>query len=146
MLMQKLQDDQIQALKSHDKDKLSVLRYILAQIQNKKIEKQADLSDNDIITVLQKIAKELRESVEAFEKGGRKDLVSEYKKQLDILMPYLPKELTDEELTKSIDDLITQNKEVFEKNPKAIIGICMKLLRAKADSSRIMAILNKKTG
>lgn len=145
MLMQKLQADQIQALKSHEKDKLSVLRYILAQIQNKKIEKQADLTDDDIIMVLQKIAKELRESVEAFEKGGRADLVSEYKKQLEILMPYLPKELTDEELTKAIDELIAQNKELYDQNPKAIIGICMKSLRSKADSSRIMTILNKKT-
>lgn len=144
MLIQQLQDDQVQALKSHEKDKLSVLRYILAQIQNKKIEKQVDLSDDDIIAVLQKIAKELRESVDAFEKGGRKDLVSEYKKQLDILIPYLPKELTDEELVKTIDELITQNKEIYDKNPKAIIGICMKLLRSKADSSRIMKILSSR--
>lgn len=146
MLTQKLQDDQIHALKSGEKDKLSVLRYILAQIQNKKIEKQADLSDEDVIVILKKIAKELKESIDAFEKGGRKDLVSEYKKQLDILNPYLPKEMSDEELTKSIDELIEKNKDIYEKNPKAIIGICMKLLRSKADSSRIMAILSKKTG
>lgn len=146
MLTQKLQDDQVQALKSGDKDRLSVLRYILAQIQNKKIEKQAELSDDDVIAVLKKAAKELKESVEAFEKGGRKDLVSEYKKQLDILTPYLPKEMSDEELTKAIDELIEKNKELYEKNPKAIIGICMKELRSKADSSRILAILNKKTG
>ncbi len=146
MLTQKLQDDQVQALKSGDKDRLSVLRYILAQIKNKEIDKQADLSDDDAIGVLKKIAKELKESIMAFEKGGRKDLVSEYKKQLDILTPYLPKEMSDEELTKAIDELIEKNKELYEKNPKAIIGICMKELRSKADSSRILAILNKKTG
>ncbi len=145
MLTQKLQDDQVQALKSGDKDRLSVLRYILAQIKNKEIDKQADLSDDDAIGVLKKIAKELKESIMAFEKGGRKDLVSEYKKQLDILTPYLPKEMSDEELTKAIDELIEKNKELYEKNPKAIVGICMKELKSKADSSRILAILNKKT-
>lgn len=146
MIIQKLQADQIQALKSHEKDKLSVLRYILAQIQYKKIEKKTDLTDDEVILVLKKVEKELKESVEAFEKGDRKDLVSEYKKQLDILIPYLPKELSDEELIKEIDMLIEKNKEITLKNPKAIIGICMKLLRSKADSSRIMTILSKKTG
>lgn len=66
MLKQKLQDDQLQALKSGQKEKLSVVRYILAQIKNKEIEKQSELSDEDVVGVLKKIAKELRESVEAF--------------------------------------------------------------------------------
>jgi len=144
MLKQKLQDDQLQALKSGQKEKLSVVRYILAQIKNKEIEKQSELSDEDVVGVLKKIAKELRESVEAFEKGGRKDLVDEYKKQLDIVLPYLPQELSDEELEKAINEVLEKNKEQYEKNPKSIIGICMKELRSKADSSRILAILNKK--
>lgn len=146
MIKQKLQDDQVAALKSGEKDKLLVLRYILAQIQNKEIEKRTDLTDDEVISVLKKIAKELKESVGSFEKGGRTDLVSEYKKQLDILTPYLPQELSDEELTKAINELIEKNKDVYEKNPKAIIGICMKFLRSKADSSRILAVLNKKSG
>ncbi len=144
MLKEKLQDDQIRALKSGNKEIVSVLRYILAQIKNKEIEKRADLTDDDMVSVLKKIAKELRESIEAFEKGGRRDLVDEYKKQLEIVLPYLPAELSDEELTKTIDELIEKNKELYEKNPKAIIGICMKELKLKADSSRILAILNKK--
>ncbi len=146
MLKQKLQDNQIQALKSGDKDKLSVLRYILAQIKNKEIDKQADLSEDDVIGVLKKITKELRESITAFEKGERNDLVDEYKKQLDIVTPYLPKEMSDEELEKTINGLIEKNKELFDRNQKAIIGICIKELRSKADSSRIIAILNKKMG
>ncbi|MBI3366809.1 GatB/YqeY domain-containing protein [Candidatus Roizmanbacteria bacterium] len=146
MIKQKLQDDQIRALKSGDKDKLSALRYILAQIKNKEIEKQANLSDDDVINVLKKITKELRESITAFEKGGRNDLVVEYKRQFDIITPYLPKEISDEELEKAINELIEKNKELYDRNQKVIIGICMKELRSKADSSRIIAILNKKMG
>jgi uncharacterized protein YqeY len=145
VLKEKLQSDQIQALKSGDKDKLSALRYILAQIKNKEIEKRADITDDDVVIVLKKIAKELRESIEAFEKGGRKDLVNEYKKQLEIVLPYLPKEMSDEELEKAINEVIEKNKELHEKNQKAIIGICMKELRLKADSSRIIAIINRIT-
>lgn len=144
MLKEKLQNDQTNALRSGDKDRLSVLRYILAQIKNKEIEKRADLTDDDVVEVLKKIAKELRESIEAFEKGGRSDLVSEYKKQLGIVLPYLPAELSDYELEKAVSELIEKNKELYEKNTKAVIGICVKELKSKADSSRILAVLNKK--
>lgn len=88
MIKKKLQDEQLAALKSGNQEKLSTLRYILAQIQNKEIEKKTQLSDEEVIAVLKKITKELKESVNAFEKGGRSDLVAQYEKQLDIVTPY----------------------------------------------------------
>ncbi|GIW64358.1 MAG: aspartyl-tRNA amidotransferase subunit B [Patescibacteria group bacterium] len=146
MLKQKIQEDQIQALKSGDKDRLDVLRFILSQIKNKEIDKNqpsgGELTDEEVILVLKKIAKELKESIEAFKKGGREDLVKENEKQLAVVNQYLPKELSDWQLQQAIEKIIADNKDIFEKNPKAIIGICMKSLRAQADSSRIMKILS----
>lgn len=143
MLKQKLQEEQITALKSKDSQKLSILRFILSQIKNKEIEKKEELTDEEIILVIKKIAKELKESIEAFKKGKREDLVKENEQQLEIVSLYLPKELSDEELKQEIEKIISQNQDIFNKNPKAIIGICMKSLRSKADSSRIMKILGK---
>ena len=95
--------------------------------------------------VLRKIVKELNESIEAFEKGKREDLVSEYQKQLEIVSFYLPKELSDEELKNEIKKIIDNNRKLYEKNPKAIIGICIKELKSKADPTRIVKILNSLT-
>lgn len=145
MLLQKLQEEQIIALKSGDTKKVSLLRYVIAQIKNKEIEKREELTDEEAVTTLQKIKKELLESIDAAEKGGRTDLVEDNKAQLEIVSSYLPKELSDEELEKEIDQLIAQNQEVYNSNPKAIIGIVMKALRTKADSTRIMTILNKRS-
>lgn len=142
MLRQKLQDDQIIALKSGDKTKLEILRFILAQIYNKEIEKKADLNDEETVTVLKKIAKELKESIDAFEKGGRKDLIDGSKKQLEIISVYLPAEISDAELKKEVEKIIKNNQSVFDKNQKAIIGICMKQLKSKADPGRIMKFLS----
>ncbi len=146
MLRQKIQEDQIQALKSGDKDRLNVLRFILSQIKNKEIDKNppagAELTDEEVVLVLKKIAKELKESIEAFKKGEREDLVKENERQLAIVNQYLPKELSDWQLQQAIEKIISDNKDIFEKNPKAIIGICMKNLRTQADSSRIMKILS----
>ena len=143
MLRQKLQDDQIAALKTGDKTKLGVLRFILAQIKNKEIDKKSELNDEETMTVLRKVIKELKESVEAFEKGGRKELAEDSKKQLDFASFYLPAEISDEELKKEIEVVIKENQAVFDNNQKAIIGICMKELKSKVDPGRIMKILQE---
>ncbi len=144
MLIQILTQDQIQALKNHDQEKVTTLRYILAQIKNKEIDKKAQLTDDEILNVLRKIVKELKESIEAFQKGRREDLIEEYQKQLDFVTAYLPKEILEVELKKEIERLISQNQELYDKNPKAIIGICMKELRTKADPGRILKLINER--
>ncbi|MEK7110065.1 MAG: GatB/YqeY domain-containing protein [Patescibacteria group bacterium] len=145
MLRQKLQDDQVAALKSGEKLKLNVLRFILAQIKNKEIDKNppagGELTDEETMVVLRKVIKELKESVEAFEKGGRKDLLDDSKKQLEFTSVYLPAEISDEELGIEIKKVIKENQAVFDNNQKAIIGICMKHLKSKADPGRIMKML-----
>src|SRR3989344_5213482 len=109
MLRKKIVADQIQSLKNHDQEKLSILRYILAQIKNKEIDKKIELIDEEIITVLRKIAKELNESIEAFKK--------------------------------EIEKIVAENKEIYDKNPEAIIGVCVGKLKNKAESSRIVRLL-----
>jgi hypothetical protein len=141
MLRQKLQDDSLIALKTGDKTKLSVLRFILAQVKNKEIDKQSELNDEETMVVLRKVIKELKESVEAFEKSGRKELLEDSKKQLEIALVYLPAEISDDELKKEIEKVIKENQAVFDNNQKAIIGVCMKELKSKADSGRIMKTL-----
>lgn len=141
MLRQKLQDDSILALKAGNKTRLSVLRFILAQVKNKEIDKQSELNDEETMVVLRKVIKELKESVEAFEKGGRIELLEDSKKQLEIALVYLPAEIGDDELKKEIERVIKENQAVFDNNQKAIIGLCMKELKSKADPGRIMKTL-----
>ena len=145
MLRKKLQEDQLTALKGKDSKRLAVLRFVIAQIKNKEIEKKEELSEEEVVATLQKFKKELQETIDAAEKGGRTELIAENKEQLEIVASYLPKELSDEELEKEIDRLIAENQEVIKANPKAIIGVVMKELRTKASPSRIMPLLQKKT-
>lgn len=142
MLTAKLQVDQLTALKSGDKKKLNILRYILAQIKNKEIEKKADLTDEEVIQILRKQNKELQESIDAFQKGNRDDLVKEYKEQQMIVISYLPPEMSDQELTRAIKKIIADNQELYNRDPKAIIGLCMRELKNKVDPARIMKILH----
>lgn len=143
MLYEQLQAELITALKTKDTLKLLTVRGIIAQIKNKEIDKGSTLTEDEVVTVIKKTKKELLESIESFTKGGRADLIEESQKQLAIVSPYLPAEIDDGELEKEIKLLIEKSKEAIAKNPKAIIGICMKELKNKAESSRILAVLQK---
>lgn len=145
MLSAKLQEDQLVALRAGDRDRLDVLRYILSQIKNKEIEKKDTLTDEEVLVILKKITRELKDSIESFEKGGRDDLVAANKKQLEIISVYLPEELSDEELENEIKAVIAQNSDLAKQNSKALIGICVGRLKAKADPSRIVPLVVKLT-
>ncbi|MFZ2206780.1 MAG: GatB/YqeY domain-containing protein [Microgenomates group bacterium] len=143
MLYEQLQAEQITALRAKETLKLQTIREIISKVKNKEIDKGGPLADVEVLEVIKKIKKELVESVESFQKGGRNDLIEEANKQLVIVNSYLPAELTDEVLKSEITALLEKNKDLIAKNQKASIGICMKELRSKADSARIMAVLKQ---
>ncbi|GEM_PF-401557 len=143
MLMQKLKQDQIKALKEKDQKRLEIIRYILSKLKNLQIEKRSELSDQEIIQVLRKIQKELKESLEFAEKNNRQDLKEEYKTQLEILQQYLPAELSDEQLKEKIKNIIQQNKDLFQQKPASLIGICVRQLKSSASPQRISRIVQE---
>ena len=141
MILQKLKDNKLQALKSGNHETVFLLSYILGQIQNHQIEKKSDLTDEEVLVVLKKVRGELKESIDAFVKGGRKDLVEKNKKELQIVSAYLPDEISDVLLKEEIQKILKENDEQYRKNPKVLIGICVGRLKSKADPARIVKIL-----
>lgn len=142
MLTEKIQENLITALKAKDEVTLSTLRFLQSALKNKQIEKQKELTDEEVIAVIRKQVKELSEAAEMFKKGGREDLVGQNEKQIEVLKAYLPAEISDEELKSEIEKIIAENKETYDKNPKMIIGIVMGQLKSKADPKRILDFLN----
>lgn len=146
MIKQQLQKDQIAALKSGDKERLGVLRYILAYLKNLELDKKEDLTEEEVVKALRKQGKEVQESIDAFEKGRRDELVEENKKKLDIISSYLPAEMPDNELKNEIQKIIDANKQTFETKPKAVIGLCVQELRTKVDPARVSKMLKEEFG
>jgi len=145
MLKQKLQADQLQALKSGKKDQLNTLRLIVSRIKNKEIEKQTELTDDEAVAVIRKFAKELQEAIDSAKNANRQDLIDINTKELDFVKTYLPAEISDTELENEIRRIIKANQDLYAKSPKAIIGVCMKELKNKADSSRILKAIQSAT-
>ena len=130
------------ALKNSDPARVNILRYILSKIQTQEINTQKTLTEDEEMNILRKIARELKESLDAAEKAGRQELINQAKSELEIVTSYLPKELSDDDLKKEVTRIIAENQELYNKNPKAIMGVCIKQLKSKADSSRIIAVIN----
>lgn len=141
MIKDTLKANRLTAMKSGNTKEVETIRYILAQIQNKEIEKQSELSEEEVVAIIRRIVKEIKESLQAAEKGGRAEAQSQYQAELDLVTPYLPAEISDEELKKEVEKIIQNNHELYQKNPQALTGICIKELRSKADPGRIVGIL-----
>ncbi|PJC31455.1 hypothetical protein CO051_04120 [Candidatus Roizmanbacteria bacterium CG_4_9_14_0_2_um_filter_39_13] len=141
MIKQTLQKEQIEAMKAKDSFRLQTIRYILAQIKNKEIDSQKELEDQEVVDVLRKETKKLQDSIDAFKSANRNDLVEESQSQMDIILTYLPEEISEDELKIKVQEIIDENKELFEKSPNQLIGICVGKLKSIADSSRIARIV-----
>jgi uncharacterized protein YqeY len=142
MLKNQLKNDLLSALKEKNEKKVSILRVALSKIQNEEINKQRQLTDEEVILILQKLKQELEEEKEAAIKAKREDLETKANEELNIILPYLPKPLSDEELKQEIQKIIEENKDLWQKNPKSLIGICIKALKTKAETKRIIEVIN----
>ena len=114
MLKTKLKDELILSMKEKNQLRVSTLRMINASIKDleisKRIDKQAeDVSDNDIIGILVKMVKQRKESAETYKQGNRDDLFKKEIEEIKIIEEFLPKQLSEDEIIKIIEDLISQN-------------------------------------
>lgn len=141
MIVQKLQQDQISAMKQKDITRLQTLRYILSQIKNVQIDKQQELSDEEVVAILRKEVKKLQDANVEFHKGGRKDLALENDHQISIIHKYLPQEISDDALISKIKELISTNESLWQKNKNAFIGFAISKLKNEASSNRIAEII-----
>jgi len=123
-LLKKLDEDLKTALKNSDKLKLAVVRLVKAAIKNQQIDKGRELQDEEILAIFSTLAKQRRESIEQFSKGGRNDLVLQETQELEILQSYMPRQLSAEE----IDAMILQAIKESSAKSEGDIGQVMKLL------------------
>ena len=141
-LEQTLEAELIQAMKAKDTEKLLVLRMLKAAVLNYKIEKKKEnLTDEEIFEIIQKQAKQRRESIESFEKAGRTDLAEKEKKEAAILQAYLPKQLSDAEIKAFAQDIITKTGAKTKADTGRVMKDLMPLVKGKADGKRVNEIL-----
>lgn len=129
------------ALRSGQKERLEGLRYLLAQIQNLRIELQKEPGDEEVVKLLKREAKRRREAIEAYQKGGRDDLVKKETGQLRVIEEFLPEKMSEEELNQLIGEVISTS-ELKEFGP--LMKKIMEKSKGKADGKRVAVAVKKR--
>ncbi|MBS4008133.1 MAG: GatB/YqeY domain-containing protein [Clostridium sp.] len=142
-MLKQIQADMKQALKAGEKQQLSTLRMLLAALQNESIEKRAELTDEDILTVIQREIKQRKNSIIEFKKGNRNDLIQESELEINILTDYLPQQLSDEELETLTKQIIAETNAGSVKELGQVMSKLMPLVKGKADGTRVQAVAKK---
>ncbi|HUV43095.1 MAG TPA: GatB/YqeY domain-containing protein [Patescibacteria group bacterium] len=139
----KIQSDLNQALKERKENVVSTLRLLLAEIHNQEIAKQSQLSEEEIVGLIQKEIKQRKESIEAYQKGKRNDLVSKEEEELATLNKYLPQQLSVEELETTVQSVI---KEIGASGPGdfgKVMGVVMTKVKGRADGQTVSEAVKK---
>lgn len=142
-----IQSDVKEAMRAKEREKVTTLRAILAEIQEAELQKRGEgLSEADYLTILNRMVNQRRESIDQFKKADRADLVEKEEAQLAYIMPYLPEQLSDAEIVAIIDAAMAK----LEVNDMSGMGKLMSAIRpellGKADMGAVSALVKSRLG
>lgn len=146
-LIEKINGDLKAAMKGSQADRVGVLRFVLAGLQNAQKDKNvkqpgAALTDEEAVTVLQKEVKRRKEAIELFKKGNRNDLVQKEEAELAVILAYVPAGLSEEEVGVMVDELRVKGFNDFN----SLMREAMKLAKGRADGKMVGEVVKKKLG
>ena len=148
-LKEQLSEEIKVAMKMPDKLRLETLRTMRAALMEREIEKRGSgnpVSPEDEIAVMMSAAKKRKESIEAFEKGGRTELVEQEKKELAIIQEYLPKQMSADDIAKIIEQMVIETSAASAADFSKVMPQVMKQLKGKADGKLIQEMVKKRLG
>ena len=139
-----LQEELKTAMKAKDKATLTGLRNIIGKLKAQRIDKGEDLTDQECIQILQSSVKQLKDSIEQYEKGGRDDLAKVEAFELKLIEKYLPKQLSEEEIRISVQKTIKSTGAKSMQDMGRVMGSVMKNLAGAVDGKVVQKIVQEK--
>ena len=142
-LEEKIENEFKAAMKQRDAIKVSTIRMLKADINNLKLDcNKKKLTDEEIIKIVQRQIKQHKDSIEQFEKGKREDLVEKEKKELEILLSYRPKQISDEELKKIVSEAVREAGAAVKGAMGKVMKAVMEKVKGAADGKKVSRIVS----
>ncbi|HEU4922180.1 MAG TPA: GatB/YqeY domain-containing protein [Burkholderiales bacterium] len=136
-LKSKITEDMKAAMRAKDSARLSAIRLLLSGIKQREVDERKELSDAEVIAVIEKMIKQRRESIAQFEQASRKDLAEAEKFELEVLSAYLPKQMSDAEVNQTVDAAIAEAKPAGVKDMGKVMALLKPRLAGKADMGMV---------
>jgi len=146
MLKQQIQGDMKAAMKSGDKRTLGTIRLILAAIKQIEVDSRTEVDDAQVLTILDKMVKQRRDSITQFEKAGRTELAEQEAFEIEVLKEYLPQPLSDEEITGMIAEAITSCGAESMRDMGKVMGQLKAKMQGRADMGAVSALIKQQLG
>jgi uncharacterized protein YqeY len=140
-LKEQLTADMKEAMKNKEKERLAVIRMVRGAIRQQEIDGQKELGEEDVIAVISKEVKMRRDSIEEFQKGGREDLVEKTQAEIDVLLPYLPAQLSEDEVRELVKAAVEQTGAATPKDMGKVMGVLMPKVKGRADGKMVNTIV-----
>ena len=143
-LKKRITDDMKSAMKAKDKQTLKAVRMILGAIKQKEVDDRIELDDVQVLTVIQKMAKQRKDSISQFSDAGRTDLVEVEEAELVIINSYMPEQLSDTEVAAAVDKAIIDSGADSMKDMGKLMGMLKVQLDGKADMGLVSRLIKDK--
>lgn len=138
-LLERIKDDVKLAMKAGEKERVAALRLILSTLKQREIDERKALDDQETIALLDRMAKQRRESIAEFEKAGRADLVAKEQRELELLQGYLPTPLEEAELEQLVEQAIADTGAATIKDMGKVMGVLKPAVQGRADMAAVSA-------
>lgn len=146
LLKDRIKDDMKQAMRAKDKERLKIIRMILAAIKQIEVDERIELGDDRIITTLDKMLKQRRESIRQFNEAGRDDLTEIEEAEILVIQDFLPKALAAEEIEQMVAKAILDSAAESIKDMGKVMGILKPQMIGRADMSVVSSVIKAKLG
>ena len=143
-MVEKLDKDMIEAMKNKEKERLTVIRMVKASLKQEQIDHKKEINDDLLIDVVNRQIKMRKDSISEFEKGDRKDLIEKTQAEIDIIMNYLPEQLSTEEVNKIIDEIFAEVNPTGPKDMGKVMQQATAKLKGKADMKEVSTIIRER--
>lgn len=143
-IKEKIKNDLHDAMRARDKQTLEALRFIMASLKQVEIDERIDLDDARIVVLLDKLAKQRKESINQFKQANRADLVAKEEFELNLINVYLPQPFTDDEVQKHIDAAVIATNAVEMRDMGKVMAYLKPVLQGRADMSKVSCIIKSK--
>jgi hypothetical protein len=143
-LKNQITEDMKSAMKAGEKDRLKVVRLILAAVKQVEVDTRTELDDATVLGVLNKMVKQRRDSVEQFEKGDREDLAAIERAEIEVLKNYLPEQMSAEDLTALVDEVIAATGAEGMRDMGKVMGQIKAKAAGRADMGAVSATVKER--
>jgi uncharacterized protein YqeY len=145
-LKTRINDDMKTAMRAKEKQRLGVIRLILAAVKQREVDERIELDDTQVLAVLDKMVKQRRDSIEQFSNAGRQELADKEQFELDIIHGYMPKALNDQELETLINEVVTAVGATTMQDMGKVMAQLKPKVQGRADMGKVSQLVKAAIG